>query len=158
MVVFLCLKGFVFLSFQGDTHGDTRRCLLGCFWPVSRWLKKPSKFVALSPTNGNVIVIDPPDCNGVVITTTPLMDQSICCPIISLLTFEELSPHFCGDGVAWQFDHTEGFLPIPPAITPPRIRVVMTLLEDGAQGKRIENLVAIGPSFKRLRQPLTSSI
>lgn len=54
-----------------------------------------------------------------VITTTPLMDQSKSGPIISLLTFEEPSPHFCGDGVVWQFHHTEAFLPFPRASTTP---------------------------------------
>lgn len=114
---------FVFLR---DTHGDTRCCLLWCFWPVSRWLKKPFRFVAPSPTNGNVIVTTPPKYKGVVITTTPLMDQSISGPIISFLTLEEPSPHFCGDGAGavWQFHHIEAFLPFT-ASAPPRIRVVV---------------------------------
>lgn len=50
--------------------------------------------------------------------TIPLMDQSKSDPIISLLTFEEPSPHFCcnGAGAAWHFHHTEAFLPVPPRI------------------------------------------
>lgn len=62
---------------------DIRRWLQGYFWLVLRWLKKASKFVAPSLTNGNVI-------------TTPLMVQSISDPITSFLTFEEPSPHICG--------------------------------------------------------------
>ncbi len=70
------LKGLVLCMFPRDTPGDTRRWLLGCFWPVSRCRKAPSKFFAPSPTNGNVITI-----------TTSLMVQSISGPITSLLTF-----------------------------------------------------------------------
>lgn len=49
------------------------------------------------------------------------MDQSISGPIISFLTFEEPSSHFCGDGAGavWQFHHTEAFLPFPRASTTP---------------------------------------
>lgn len=56
-----------------------------------------------------------------VIITTPLMDQPKSSPIISFLTFEESSPHFCGDGAGavWQFHHTEAFLPFPRASTTP---------------------------------------
>jgi len=54
------------------------------------------------------------------------MDQSKSGPIISFPTFEEQSPHFCGDGAGavWHFHHTEAFLPFP-APAPPRIRVVV---------------------------------
>jgi len=57
----------------------------------------------------------------VVITTTPLMDQSKSGPIISLLTFEEPSPQFCGDvaGAVLHFHRTEAFLPFPGASTTP---------------------------------------
>lgn len=60
-------------------------------------MRKPSWLIALSPTNGNVIVTNSPTCKGVVIIITPLMVQSRDDPIISFLTFEEPSPHFCGD-------------------------------------------------------------
>lgn len=45
---------------------------------------------------------------------TPLMGQSISGPIISVLTFEEPSPHFCSDGAGavWHFHHTEAFVPL----------------------------------------------
>lgn len=58
-LTFPFLKGFVFCAFPRDTPGDTRRLLLGCFWPASLRLKKPSRFVALSPTNGNASLISP---------------------------------------------------------------------------------------------------
>ena len=117
----LILLVICMLLFLRDTHGDTRRCLLWCFWPISRWLKRPSRFVAQSPTNGSVIVANPLKCRGVVITTTPSMDQSISGPIISFLTFEEPSSHSCGDdaGAVWQLHHTEAFLPFPRASTTP---------------------------------------
>jgi len=49
------------------------------------------------------------------------MDQSISGQFISVLTFEEPSPHICGDGAGavWQFHHTEAFLPFPCASTTP---------------------------------------
>ena len=59
-VMYQFLKGLVFFGFKRDTPGDTRCCLLGCFRPVSRWLKKLSKLVAPSPTNGNTILINAP--------------------------------------------------------------------------------------------------
>ncbi len=70
-----------------------------------------------------------------VITTTPLMDQSKSGPIISFLTFDEPSSHFCGDGAGavWHFHNTDVFLP-SPAPAPPRIRVVVVHGEGGANG------------------------
>lgn len=81
----------------------------GVFSPLHAG-EKPSKFVAPSPTNGNVITI-----------TTPLMVQSISGHITSFLTFKEPSPHICGDGAGavFQFHHTEAFLPFSRASTTP---------------------------------------
>lgn len=49
-----------------------------------------------------------------VIATTPLIDQSKSGPIISFLTFEEPSPHICGDGAGavWQSNPHRGLLAI----------------------------------------------
>ncbi|WP_236349146.1 hypothetical protein, partial [Pseudomonas lactis] len=72
----LVFKGFCLLVVsKGYTRGYTALSA-GAFLARFTLAEKPSRYVVPSPTNGNVIAITRHKCKGMVVTTTPLMDQS----------------------------------------------------------------------------------